>query len=429
MKQYLEIKSFGEIDIQAFTLIGASTKRGKSAMIGMYGSGNKYSIATLLNQGIDFKVFSGEDEIIFTTKEQTFRDQNFKVILVNGVETSLTTTMGGSDWQNAFAPIREIYSNALDEDSDATLSKTSTFVAEKGYTKFYVELTEEVEHFYKNVHLYFCKTNPKVLYSNHYGSMYSNTDENSIRIFRKGILSHHDVKNKALLHYNLDDIDINESRVIKYIWQINYKLAYLWKSCTNEELISTLLLRLNGGNNGFLEHNIEWNESINFSDSWYSVCQNKKFAPVEYLEMFSESELKGAYQLPMKFLKPLKEQFNDLQVLGMTSKSDANFVEVKPNQILIDKVIDAMAKLNNTRYSYRFDSPQIHYVKFFNQGTLGLADDGKIYLSTKLDSYSVDEIAKIIIEENEHNITGLEDETRGFQNHLFSLFYDELISK
>lgn len=70
MKNYLEIKSFGEIDIQAFTLIGASIKRGNSAMIGMYGSGNKYSIATLLNQNIDFKVFSGEDEIKFTTKEQ-----------------------------------------------------------------------------------------------------------------------------------------------------------------------------------------------------------------------------------------------------------------------------------------------------------------------------------------------------------------------
>ena len=428
MKNYLEIKSFGEIDVQAFTLIGASTKRGNSSMIGMYGSGNKYSIATLLNQNIDFKVFSGEDEIKFTTKEQTFRDQEFKVILVNGVETSLTTTMGGNDWKNAFAPIREIYSNALDEDKEATLIKTNTFTAEKGYTKFYIELNEDVEHFYKNIHLYFCTTNPKVLFSNNYGSMYSNTDDGNIRVFRKGILSHHDAKNKSLLHYNLDNIEINESRVIKYIWQINYKLADLWKSCTNEELITTLLFRLNGGNSGFLEHNIEWSESTPFTENWYSVCSGKKFAPVEYLEMFSEDELKGVYQLPIKFLRPLKEQFPDLQVLGMTSKSDANFVVVKPNQILINKVIEAMSKLNSTRYTHRFDNPQIEYVKFFNQGTLGLADDGKIYLSTKLDSFSIDEIAKIIIEENEHNLTGLADETRGFQNHLFSLLYDQLMS-
>ncbi len=428
MKNYLEIKSLGEIDIQAFTLIGASSKRGDSSMIGMYGSGNKYSIATLLNQGIDFKVFSGEDEIVFTTKDQTFRDQDFKVILVNGVETSLTTTMGGKDWQNAFAPIREIYSNALDEDKDATIAKTNQFIKEKGYTKFYIELTEDVEHFYKNIHLYFCTTNPKVLFSNNGGAMYSNTDDNNIRVFRKGILSHYDTKNKALLHYNLDSIEINESRVVKYIWQINYKLAILWKSCTNEELISTLLLRLNGANTGFLEHHIEWSESVDFSDSWYNVCSGKKFAPVEYLEMFSASELMGAYQLPMKLLKPLKEHFPDLNVLGMTSKKDSNFVVVEPNTILLNKVVDAMSKLYGTRYTHRINNPIIEYVKFFNQNTLGLAEDGKIFLSTKLDSFSVDEIAKIIIEENEHNITGFEDESRDFQNHLFSLFYDELIS-
>ena len=41
--------------------------------------------------------------------------------------------MGVNDWKNAFAPIREIYSNALDEDSDATLTKSSQFIAEKGY--------------------------------------------------------------------------------------------------------------------------------------------------------------------------------------------------------------------------------------------------------------------------------------------------------
>ena len=429
MKKYLEIKSFGEIDVQAFTLIGASSKRGDSTKIGLYGSGNKYAIATLLNQNIDFKVFSGEDEIMFTTKEQSFRGQTFKVILVNGIETSLTTTMGGNDWQNAFAPIREIYSNALDEDEDATLQKVDEFSKEKGYTKFYIELTEDVEHFYKNVHLYFCKTNPKVLFANSKGVMYSNTDNENTRIFRKSILSHFSEKVKSLLHYNLDDIEINESRVIKYIWQVDYKLAVLWKSCTNEELISTLLFRLNGANNGFLEHKIEWSESENFSDAWYSVCVNKKLAPVEYLDMFSEEELKGAYQLPMKLLKPLKEQFNDLQVLGMTSKSDSNFVVVKPNQILVDKVIDAISKLRGTRYTHRFADIHIEYVKFFNNNILGLAEDGKIFLSSKLDSFSVDEIAKIIIEENEHNLTGFEDETRSFQNHLFNLFYDELISK
>ena len=194
-------------------------------------------------------------------------------------------------------------------------------------------------------------------------------------------------------------------------------------------MISTLLLRLKGANAGCIEHNIEWSETELFTEEWYSVCSGKKFAPVEYLAMFSDDELKGAYTLPMKFLKPLKEQFSDLQVLGMSSKTDANFVVTKPSQILIDKVIDAMSKLHSTNYSHRFSNPKIEYVKFFNQGTLGMANDDTIYLSLKLDTYSVDEIAKIIIEENEHNLTGFEDETRSFQNHLFNLYYCALTEK
>jgi hypothetical protein len=427
MKNYLEIKSFGQIDIQAFTLIGASTKRNDETKIGLYGSGNKYSIATMLRQGIDFKVFSGEDEIVFTTRTQQFRDQEFDVILVNGQETSLTTTMGGEDWNSAFAPIREIYSNALDEDDDATLTKVSDMLPERGYTKFFIELNKDVKHFYDNIHLYFCKHNPKVLFSNIQGSIYTNTDEGNIRIFRKGILSHFDNKSKALLHYNFEDLDINESRVVKYVWQINSRMANVWKTCTNEELINTLLLRLNGGNAGYLEHSISWDSWQSFTNEWYNVCKDKTFAPVEFLDMFDEKELKGAYLLPMKLLKELKAAFSDINVLGISSKSDGAFVTVKANQILLDKVTDAMGKLYATQYKHRLDNPQIEYVKFSDNTVLGLAENEKIYLSTKLDVYGVDEIAKIIIEENEHNLSGLGDETRAFQNHLFSLYYSELI--
>lgn len=427
MKNYLEIKSFGQIDIQAFTLIGASTKRNDETKIGLYGSGNKYSIATMLRQGIDFKVFSGEDEIVFTTRTQQFRDQEFDVILVNGQETSLTTTMGGEDWNTAFAPIREIYSNALDEDDDATLTKVSDMLPERGYTKFFIELNKDVKHFYDNIHLYFCKHNPKVLFSNSQGSIYTNTDEGNIRIFRKGILSHFDNKNKALLHYNFEDLDINESRVVKYVWQINSRMANVWKTCTNEELINTLLLRLNGGNTGYLEHSISWDSWHTFTEEWYNVCKDKTFAPAEFLNMFDDQELKGAYILPMKLLRELKTAFSDLNVLGISAKSDGAFVTVKANQILLDKVTDAMSKLYATQYKHRFDNPQIEYVKFSDDAILGLAENEKIYLSTKLDVYGIDEIAKIIIEENEHNLSGLGDETRAFQNHLFNLYYSELI--
>lgn len=427
MSKYLEIKSFGLIDVEAFTLIGASTKRSNDSLIGFYGSGNKHAVATLLRQGINFKVFSGENEIVFTTQQKDFRGQKFEVILVNGLETSLTTTMGGNDWDSAFAPIREIYSNAMDEDKDATLKSVDSFEAEHGYTKFFIEMTKDVKHFYNNVHLYFCNQNPKVLYSDGRNSIFSNTDSGNIRVFRRGILSHLDDKNKSLFHYNFHDIDINESRVVKYVWQIESKVAELLKGCNSENILQQLILELDGGNAGYLEHKANWDNHWNFSESWLNVCQSMKFAPVEFINMFDARDLIGRRKLPIKLLKALKQQFEDLDVLGLNSKTDVSFVEITPSQILIDKVIDALSMLKDTDYKHRFDFDlNIKYVKFFDSHTLGLAENDNIYLSNKLDTYSVDEVAKIIIEENEHNRTGFSDETREFQNHLFNLYFEQL---
>ena len=95
----------------------------------------------------------------------------------------------------------------------------------------------------------------------------------------------------------------------------------------------------------------------------------------------------------------------------------------------MNKVIDAVGKLLETSYLDRWDNPEIEYVQFLDNNILGQAEKGRILLSTKLDIYGIDEIAKIIIEENEHNISGLGDETRAFQNHLFNLYYNELQTK
>ena len=178
---YLKIQSKGEIDVKAFTLLGGSTKTGDSSKIGMYGSGLKYSISTLLRNNIKFKVFSGVKELTFETKNDSFRDKEFELILVNGQQTSFTTSMGGSDWDNPFAPLREIYSNALDEDDDASLEEATILEGEFDTTTFYIEMTLSVKDFYDNIGLYFCTKNSQVLFANEYGAVY-NTNRGDLRL-------------------------------------------------------------------------------------------------------------------------------------------------------------------------------------------------------------------------------------------------------
>jgi len=49
MKTYIEITNNGEMDIDALHLMGVSSKRDDETKIGMFGSGNKYSITSNRN--------------------------------------------------------------------------------------------------------------------------------------------------------------------------------------------------------------------------------------------------------------------------------------------------------------------------------------------------------------------------------------------
>lgn len=430
MKNYLKIQSKGEIETEAFTLIGASSKRNDATKIGYFGSGLKYSIAALLRNNIDFKIFQGENEIKFDVVDKSFRNDVYKAITVNGKETSMTTTMGGSDWDIPFAPFREIYSNALDEDSDVLLTTTTNLVGEIGTTTILIEMTSAMTDFYNNINEYFCDKNPNVLTTNKFGTIYPKASNGFTKLFRKGILCYEDTK-PALFSYNSPEFTINESRVLNNQYGASASVARIWKASKNEELILELINGLKGGNAGYYEHTLPFSTYEIFTNEWHKVCKNLKFVPAEALMFCKESKLQGRIILPKSLLIPLYRQFEDLDVLGISKEEDKSHyvIEEEPSTILTDKVIDALSLLRQTRYVSRLSKIDIKYANFIDSNVLGLADDGKTILSTKLEVEDVPYIAKIIIEENEHNLSGFGDETRDFQNHLFKLYFDELISK
>ena len=138
MKSYILIQNDGEIETNSFELIGASTKRDEKGKIGFFGSGLKYSIAYMMRKGIDFKIFSGLNELKFTTTKEQLKGKDFERICINGKETSYTVTMGPT-WTKDWFILREVYCNALDEGSCTLVRSTANVFPSEGKTRIFIE--------------------------------------------------------------------------------------------------------------------------------------------------------------------------------------------------------------------------------------------------------------------------------------------------
>lgn len=137
---FLKIENPGVAPAEAFTLLGASTKRDSdnSRNIGKFGSGNKHGVAVLLRNALPPIVFAGNLKMEFGTREQRvdtgLNTHKFARVQVKyggkdaqGVSRTSTEDLGfvleygATDWLSVDLALREFVSNALDraeEESD-----------------------------------------------------------------------------------------------------------------------------------------------------------------------------------------------------------------------------------------------------------------------------------------------------------------------
>lgn len=433
--KYLQIKSKGEMALEALSLIGASTKKGNKKVIGFFGSGLKYSISAMLRQKIRFLIFSGVKQIEVTTEKKVFGGIEFNQIFLNGKETSLTDSMGGNDWDGAWPFIREIYSNALDEgEATLTVVEADDVIPEDGYTTYFMQINPDIEEIINNFSQYFV-TRSKHVYADKGSNYLHSPGGKGLRIYRKGIIVYHEKDTKAEFHYDLDKAQINESRVLNSVWGAQDIIGKMFESCTDEAIIIQFMQGLSKANAGTFEHSCilsSYAES-SASSEFIKYCRKGKFYPVEIEFMLEPSEKEGRLSLPLDILKRMLKACSTCDILGLTTGEDGQsehmYVLVdKPEEALTVKIDEALDILKNTTYRSRltFD---IKVCKFKGQNIRGRFHNERCLLSTKLELNSAEEIATIIIEEMEHGHTGYEDKTRSFQNHLFKLFFGALVNK
>lgn len=407
--RYLKIKNQGEMEPQALTLMGASSKVDDSSKIGMFGSGNKYAISYLMRQNISLKIYTGKKEIKITTKKETFRGQEFKIIYINDEKTSLTTTMG-KDWILWHA-LREIYCNAIDE-GEEKIEIVNSIESVIGETHFYIEANLEVEEFMNNFDNYF-SLKKEIIWECEIGKIFQKSSSN-VNVYRKGIRCW-DHKCPSVYDYDFENIIINESRVVNSDWSVREKVFQLFIRCTNQDVIMSMIrgmtdtLNLESISQSICSLYVD-KVSLEFKELIFTL----KLAPIEMGGMCTEDEKKTFMFIPNQIYEAIEQFMNESnKAMAFNFKVDGEFftpVKVTElQQAVLNRAIEFFKECN-----YKIDY-KIEVVSFRRKSILGHAGNNIIYVSDVAIEKGVHDLCNTIIEEQIHLKYDVMDETRAFQ--------------
>lgn len=411
-KFYVCFENKGEVPVNAFKLLGASSKRGDSSKIGYFGTGLKYAIAVMLKQGIEFHIYSGDKEVKIGTRKTKFLDEDVSVMTVNGEKTSITLD-AGINWEPWFA-IREIYSNAIDEGGAMTLNKP--LEPKTGYTRVFVDAdAEPLKDMFSNWAAYFTQ-NRDAVFKNINGSLHAKLPTfPRFLAFRKGIRVYESQRH-SVFDYDLPDVEINESRVAVYSFRVEQSCAELLASSNLECIKQFLKLSKNPKSSNY----VEWKDGFwdfanhrEFSEHWLEALEDKRLVPANFAGHYELTET--TLILPDKLIDKLEYAFG-----GAINKAGSNknkfTVLNNVNKQPLQKMLDVF-----TLAGFDWELDKIDVVKFNDKDILGQAKDGRVLLSEQLFTPAHrHEVAATLMEEIVHAKTGLNDGTRAMQTFLFN---------
>lgn len=413
--KYLQIQNPGIIEHNAFYLLGACTKRDQKDKIGYFGSGLKYAIAVLLRNDIPFHIYAGSEEIKITTQQEFLREEPFDVIYINGNKTSLTTAMG-PDWK-LWQAVREIFCNALDEGKYEITHHDSLDTVEKDGTSFIIDVSHsELQEIINNWDFYFAH-NRKPVMSCPRGKVYARMAENAC-IYRKQIRCYED-KYNSLFDYDMDNLKLNESRIMTSEFDFKTDLARLWIESANPTMIQSFIHRIPGKQ--IIEDHIYWEFCYSHpNDYWFTLLKDMFLVPDSLSGWFKETlDDPDTVILPYTLVKKLKDAFPEFRTGLDKTSSDDKYLKRDFSEEEHFKLKKAMSFLEDV--GLVLDYP-VFAAEFKDTKIYGLADiqAKEILLSKLCFEHGIRRIVLTLMEEAAHIDSGAGDETLEFQNFLFN---------
>ena len=386
---WIVFENHGEIDPRLITTMGVNVKENDSA-IGYFGTGLKYAIAVAAREGAEVVIASGETEYVFAAQPETIRGKTFQFITMNGQPLGFTTELG-KNWAPWMA-YREFYCNAMDEGGEVRVATERpepftgrTVIAIRGGSMLRA---------HQNRHEWLISGAPFAANSwaeAHHGA--------GLGLFYRGILVSK-LNYPSVFKYNLvREQGLTEDRTLASAFYAQQQIAHFWAegNAPVESLRQVILPPETS-----YEAKMDWD--------WSSIAPTEQFC----------EEVLSAYRRN-------SARMND-SLINLIRKHRRDAKEFAPAEVELTRVEQTMldrALAALVRFGQPVEFPIVVVESLGSQALVGLARDGKIYLTKATFGKGTKFVTSTLLEEQLHLSLNLPDCSRAMQDWLM----DKVISQ
>lgn len=367
------------IDLETITVMGVSVKTGDSS-IGYFGTGLKFAISTLLRNDHKVILIRDGEEIEFTSKSTSIRNEEFQRVYMGKEKLGFTTQLG-RDWE-VWQAFREIYSNCLDEDG-----KISTEPPTEDYGTIFKISGREIMDVYYNKSTIFIETSPIVEIENvevhpcidrPYG-------------FYRGVRAI-ELSLPPKFTYNvLNGQTLTEDRTLSSEYQYMSAIRRAIIHSDDEDFIQECIL----AERGSYEGHIDFDAYITPSEAFMKIV--------------------GIHRQNMNVNQ------SAVTLWSKHSKNEALFVQI---ELLAHEIKEfEIAKVLLERIGCDVELDEILFVADLGPGIFGTVSNHKIVIDRKTFDKGYRFLASTIYEEWLHSTQQYKDESRELQNLLFERLF------
>lgn len=367
------------IDLNAIALMGVSVKVGDSP-IGFFGTGLKFSIATLLRTGHRVTLIRNGETIPFAVDSENIRGESFERVRMGDERLGFTTKLGRT-WE-VWQAYRELYCNCLDEQGSI-----NDFAPEIEYGTVFAVEGEGIEQCHRNRREIFLSTKP--ISANDDCEIHQGSGEHA---FYRGVRAHKHGRH-ALFTYNVTaKLDLTEDRTIKAPYMLEHYAELAVAYSDDEDLIQTVLMAPEG----------TFEQGFDFGGVY--LKPSPAFMEVAY-------RLRGNAHCNNAAIK-LWEKHADIKLTYDPVELDAFEEEV------IDRALVLVARLgvDMTRRDFLV-------VEGLGEGIFGTVRNQRILIGKRALDMGHRFVASTLYEEWLHKTEGLADQSRDLQNLLFEKLF------